>query len=494
MNLTILLDMAADGFGDRVVVGTREAGITAGQLQQLSYGGAAVLRSQGADAVVFLAVNGPAFPVAMFAAARAGVPLIPMNYRLGTDQLDELLAHHPGALGIAEGDQALALARAGIATLTPEQWLLAAAAPAEAVEPDDATAAVLIYTSGTTSTPKCVVLRHSNLVSYVLASVEFAGADDDQAALMSVPPYHIAAVANAITNLFAGRRCLTLENFAPAEWLDLVRTEGITNALVVPTMLARIMQDERGDRSVPTLRTLAYGGARMPVQIIEQALDTWPHVDFVNAYGLTETSSTVAVLGPEDHRAARAADDPAVRARLSSAGKVVPAIEMEIRDPAGEVLPAGTTGRIWVSGEQVSGEYVGSAPAVDARGFFDTRDEGYLDQDGYLFIGGRTDDTIIRGGENIAPAEIEDALLRHAAVIDAVVIGVPDDEWGQRLEAVVVAAPGVDLDPEELRTHVRGLLRSSKTPERIVVWSDLPRTETGKLVRRHVLDRLLSDH
>jgi acyl-CoA synthetase (AMP-forming)/AMP-acid ligase II len=155
------------------------------------------------------------------------------------------------------------------------------------------------------------------------------------------------------------------------------------------------------------------------------------------------------------------------------------------------VLPPNGVGRIWVRGEQVSAEYAGIGRALDARGFFDTRDEGYLDDEGYLFIGGRADDTIIRGAENIAPAEIEDVLLRHPAVSDVVVVGVPDEEWGQRIEAAVVLR--VDATAEELQDHVRGALRGSKTPSRIAFWDELPRTETGKLVRRHALERLMSE-
>ena len=305
---------------------------------------------------------------------------------------------------------------------------------------DENPVAVVIYTSGTTSAPKGVLLRHENLVSYVLGSVEFASADETEAALVSVPPYHIAAVANVITNLYAGRRTLVLEAFAPGEWLRTVREEEVTSAMVVPTMLARIIDSDE-DRSVPTLRSLSYGGAPMPAALIERALREWTGVGFVNAYGLTETSSTVALLGPDDHRAAIESPDPAVRARLSSVGRPLPGIELEIRGPAGEALGAGQSGRICVRGGQVSAEYAGLGRAVDDRGFFDTRDDGFLDADGYLFVSGRTDDTIIRGAENIAPAEIEDVLLRHPAVLDAVVFGVPDQEWGQRIEAAVVAPP-----------------------------------------------------
>jgi acyl-CoA synthetase (AMP-forming)/AMP-acid ligase II len=492
MRLTLLLAMAADGFGERVLVGGRRDGITGAELAVRAHQGAVIVRERGADAILYLAVNGPAFPVALFAAARAGVPLIPVNYRLGQAQLDSLLAKHPNAVGIADADGLTSLERNGIRGMLPAEWLAATggAAPDEPSVPevDDDGPAVVIYTSGTTSEPKGVLLRHSNLVSYVLGSVEFASASDQDVALVSVPPYHIAAVANVITNLYAGRRSMALEAFAPVQWLQTVREEAVTNALVVPTMLTRIIECD-ADKSLPSLRALAYGGAPMPSSAIERALALWPEVDFVNAYGLTETSSTISVLGPDDHRAALGSSDPVVRARLSSVGQVLPGIEL--RGANGEVLGPGLTGSICVRGEQVSAEYAGIGRVVDARGFFDTRDAGHVDGEGFLFIGGRVDDTIIRGAENIAPAEIEDVLLRHPAVLDVAVIGVPDPEWGQRIEAVVVTRVG-GVDAEELRAFTRDALRSSKTPARFWFWEELPRTETGKLVRRRVLDGVLS--
>ncbi|WP_433598210.1 class I adenylate-forming enzyme family protein [Nocardia sp. CA-135953] len=488
MHLTLLLDMAADGFADRGVVGTRSAAITGSRLRELAAGGAELIREANADAVVYLAVNGPAFPVALFAAAIAGVPLVPLNYRLGAEQLDELLANHPHAVTIADEPQTAALARSGRDAVTPREWLdRAAASVPESMEvtPTDAPA-VIIYTSGTTSKPKGVVLRHENLASYVLETVEFGAADQHDAALMSVPPYHIAAVSNVLTNLYAGRRFLTLEVFDPQRWLQTVRTESVTQAMVVPTMLARIMSHD-GDRSVPSLRLLSYGGAKMPLKVIEQALREWPAVDFVNAYGLTETSSTISILGPEEHRAALSSTVAAQRDRLMSAGRPVPSIELVIRDEEGKPVASGETGVIWVRGAQVSSEYAGRGSSVDSQGFFDTRDRGRIDSEGYLFIEGRIDDTIIRGAENIAPAEIEDVLTRHPDVEDAVVVGVPDEEWGQRIEAVVVSRAGARVDGEELRAYVRGLLRGSKTPDRIECWKELPRNVVGKIQRRDVV-------
>ena len=492
MNIALVLDMAADGYGDRRLVGRQADGLTAGELQTLSYGGASAVTAAGAAAVLYLDANGPAFPAALFAAARAGVPLVPLNYRLGSEQLRGLIARTPDAIAIADPRFHPLLREVGVPALTGQQWLAESSSvtAAPVATPEDPGVAVIIYTSGTTSEPKGVLLRHHHLCSYVLGTVEFGSASAKDAALVSVPPYHVAGVANVITNIYAGRRIVPLEQFGDREWLELVRAESITHALVVPTMLARIISRSE-DIAVPSLRSLAYGGAAVPPGVIERALGAWPDVAFVGAYGLTETSSTISILGPAEHRAALASSDPAVRARLASAGLPVPQVEIEIRDDAGAVLPDGATGRIWVRGDQVSGEYAGRRAQLDARGFFDTRDEGYLDVGGYLFIRGRSDDTIIRGGENIAPAEIEDVLLQHAHIADAAVVGVPDAVWGQRLEAVVVARTGHVVSPEDVREFVRARLRHSKTPERVAVWTELPRTDTGKLIRRLVTSELL---
>jgi acyl-CoA synthetase (AMP-forming)/AMP-acid ligase II len=242
---------------------------------------------------------------------------------------------------------------------------------------------------------------------------------------------------------------------------------------------------------LPSLRALSYGGARTPATLLERVMALLPDVDLTNAYGLTETSSTIAVLGPDDHRAA-AAGDPDAKARLSSAGRILPSVEVEVRDADGAVLAPGEPGLIWVRGEQVSGEYRGTGSVVDDDGWFPTRDRGWVDEGGYLFVEGRDDDTIIRGGENVAPAEIEEVLLRHPAVKECAVVGVPDDEWGQRIAAVVVCHQGAGAEAAELQDFVRGALRGSKTPDVVTFVDALPYTETGKLLRRVVLTDVLT--
>jgi acyl-CoA synthetase (AMP-forming)/AMP-acid ligase II len=496
VNVLTLLDMAATGMPDRVGIGRLQAtgsdpaGLTYSALLDRARGGAALVAAHDAQELVYVGVNADDFAVALFAAAWAGVPLVPMNYRLSRDALERLLAHHPNALVVSDLQPPTTAY-----VVTVAQWRAAGAAAAGERSPwsdDPEAVAVLLYTSGTTSEPKAAVLRHRHLMSYLLGSVDFGAADEHEAVIVSVPPYHIAGVSNLLSNVYAGRRVVYLESFTAQGWLDCVRAEAVTHALLVPTMLAKITEHlgQTGIPDVPTLKSLAYGGAKMPIPVLERAIRLFPTVDFVNAYGLTETSSTIAVLGPDDHRAALR-NDPVARARLGSAGRLLPGIEVQIRGPEG-VLPDGSAGDVHVRGEQVSGEYRGVGSHLDNGGWFATRDRGWVDDDGYLFVEGRTDDTIIRGGENIAPAEIEDVLLDHPAVAEAAVVGIPDEHWGQDIAAAVVLRPGQAIAAEELRQWARNRLRGSKTPALVVIREALPQTSTGKVLRRELLADMLA--
>jgi acyl-CoA synthetase (AMP-forming)/AMP-acid ligase II len=447
-----------------------------------------------ASALAYVGTNGLAVPIGLFAAAAAGVPFVPLNYRLSHDQLHDMLVPLGDTLVVAEGEVAAALAARGHHVRDTAEFVATARAGGAAgdVPADGERPAVLLYTSGTTAAPKAAVLRHRHLTSYVIGTVEFAGTGPDEAVLVSVPPYHVAGLANLLSNLYLGRRIVYLTQFDAGAWVAAVRQEGITNAMVVPTMLARICEVVDADGAgLPTLRALSYGGARTPATVLQRVMTLLPDVDLTNAYGLTETSSTIAVLGPDDHRAA-CDGDPVATTRLSSAGRVLPTVEVEVRGGLGDPLSAGEAGEIWVRGEQVSGEYAGREAPLDAEGWFPTRDRGWLDPDGYLFIEGRSDDTIIRGGENIAPAEIEEVLLQHPDIAQCAVVGVPDDEWGQRIAAVVVRRPGTAVDAIEVQAFAHRSLRGSRTPEVVTFAETLPFTETGKLLRRVVQADLLT--
>jgi acyl-CoA synthetase (AMP-forming)/AMP-acid ligase II len=492
VSLAVLLEMAAAGNPERVALGRVQNGITFARFAELAAGGARVLAEEHTGHAVLLGRNGPSMPHLLFAATLAGVPFTPINYRLSGAHLLEQLARLDHPVVIADTEYCNVV-RGHYPTIDTSAFVAASAeaTPLPAVDVDNDSPAVVLFTSGTTSEPKMVPLRHSNLTSYIFSTVAYGSAAEDDAALVTVPPYHIAGIASVLSNVYAGRRVVYLPDFSAVEWLTLVCDERITSAMVVPTMLSRIVEHLEGAIAyAPSLRLISYGGARMPRPVLEKALYSFPRTGFVNAYGLTETSSTIALLSPDDHRIAFAADTDESRARLSSAGKAVPGIEMQIRDDTGDVIGPDLTGELWVRGAQVSGEYLAVGSVLDADGWFPTKDRAWLDAEGYLFIEGRSDDTIIRGGENIAPAEVEDVLMTHEAIVDAAVIGVPDDEWGARLVAVVVPRIGFDVDEASIREFVRARLRGSRTPDNVLFRDELPHTPAGKLLRRQLVDEV----
>ena len=488
LSISLLLEMAVSADPDRTAISWDGNELSAGGLSDLADGGAGVITKAGAQHVVYVGTGAAMLPVLMFAAARAGVPVTPLNYRLSAAGLGELIDRLPQPLVVADMPYLDAVGRAGKYVVSSQVFLreaLTVDPVSTCADPDQV--AVVLFTSGTTSRPKAVELTHANLTSYITQTVEFASAATDDSALIGVPPYHIAGVSAVLSNLYAGRRMVYLPSFDADDWIRLVHDQNITNATVVPTMLDRIIDAlEARPELLPSLRTLAYGGSRVPLPLVRRALNLLPDTGFVNAYGLTETSSTIAVLTPEDHREAEAASDAAVARRLGSVGRAVSGIELQIRDEHGSVLPPDHTGQLWVRGPQVSGRYTEIGSVLDADGFFPTRDVASIDADGYLFIGGRADDTIIRGGENIAPAEIEDVLVEHPDVRQCAVIGVDDPSWGQIIVAAVVPDGQASPDPESLRDYVRTQLRGSRTPDRVVFLDELPANASGKVVRREL--------
>lgn len=498
MNLTMLLDMAADAFGERVALVCGEQTLTYSALREQAQAVASQLTQRKVPYLAFLDVNSPAAPVAIFAAAYAGVTYVPINYRLTARELNELVERVAPAVVVAGKDYAAQLqARADVEIVATGDFMQWRAAEGVTAAPSDdpRSIAVQLFTSGTTGKPKAAILRHENLMSYILGTVEFAAAAEEDAILVTVPPYHIAGISAVLSSTYACRRMVQLEGFDAEAWLDAVRRHGISNAFVVPTMLQRVVEHLQASgeaANLPQLRALAYGGGKMPQSVIEKAMQLLPQVEFTNAYGLTETSSTIAVLGPEDHRAAMASSDPAVRRRLSSVGKATGAVEIQIRDDSGKVLGAEDAGLVFVRGGQVSGEYLQQGSQLDAEGWFPTKDRGYLDVEGYLFLDGRADDVIVRGGENISPGEIEDVLLQHPAVADAACVAMPDEQWGEAVAAAIVLKPGAQASVAELQDCVKQKLRSSRVPQRIVFKSELPYNELGKVLRRVIRQEFVS--
>ena len=492
MNISLLLQMAADADPERIGLVCDGSRWSYQQLWCAAQHAAVLVRESGCEYVGLLDESSEAAPIALFGAALAGVPYVPLNYRLADADLAALLERISPALLIGDIERVARLSPGhSLQCLARDAFratVSAASEPSTSIPETDQEVAAQIFTSGTTAAPKAALLKHANLMSYILGTVEFMSADPDDAALISVPPYHIAGISALMSSIYSMRRMLLLPAFDPDHWLQLATAEGATHAFVVPTMLQRIVErlDAGVDADLSRLRNVAYGGGRMPQELIESALNRLPDTGFTNAYGLTETSSTIALLGPEDHRQALASADPTVRARITSVGQPLPTIELEIRDDQGNCVAAGEVGEIYVRGEQVSGQYR-ERSALDADGWFPTRDTGWLDHDGYLFLGGRADDIIVRGGENISPSEIEDVLRSHPAIADAAALGIPSNEWGEAVAAVITIAPAQQApSDEELKTLVRDRLRSSRVPEVIKTMDALPYNEMGKLLRREL--------
>lgn len=435
------------------------------------------------ERVGYFTENHQVMPAALFGAALAGTQFVPMNYRLSSDQIEAQLARIAPAVVITDRDMHVDNIRdiLPVDALTGDHY--------EGEAPDvDGGVAVELFTSGTTGEPKSAILKHDNLMAYIFGTVEFMSAEENEAALLAVPPYHIAGIAAVLSSTYAGRKMVQLPHFTAEAWIDLAKRENVTNAFLVPTMLQRIVELAGEDLDLPLLKNVAYGGGKMPRQTIEAAMKLLPHVNFTNAYGLTETSATICMLGPDDHREAFTSKDPAIKRRLGSAGMPIPSIELQIRSEEGALCGAEETGLVWVRGDQVSGEYKGLGSQLDADGWFLTKDRGFVDAGGYLFIDGRADDVIVRGGENISPGEIEDVVRAHAAIKDVAAVAVADVEWGEAVGLAVVCTG--DISDDEICAMVKSQLRSSRLPSVIHRMDELPYNETGKLLRRVIRDQL----
>jgi acyl-CoA synthetase (AMP-forming)/AMP-acid ligase II len=456
--------------------------------------------------VAALHTNSHRYVEAYYATAMLGGVFVPVNYRAKQHELDHMLrASEASVLLLGERYRtAVEALRSGLPALATmvgfdgpaegvldyETVLRGAAPREEEAEVDDADTTILMFTSGTTSLPKGVMLTYGDFSAYVTANVELADGTPRGAALLCAPLYHIAGATNMMTTLWTGRRLVVMPQFEARAWLDTVERERITHAFVVPTMMKHLLDEpDLERRDLGSLEVLAYGGAPMPFPVIRRAIEKFPKsVGFVNAFGQTETTSTLTVLGPDDHRldGGPAAIERTLR-RLRSIGRPLPDVEVRIVDEAGQLLGPEEVGEIHVRTPRAMKGYAGAKDSpFTADGWLPTRDLGWIDGDGYLFIAGRKDDMIIRGGENIAPAEIEAVLGAHPAVEEVAVVGLPDEEWGQRVGAFVVLRPGEETAEPALIEFCRERLASFKKPDVVRFLAELPKNPMGKVLRREL--------
>jgi acyl-CoA synthetase (AMP-forming)/AMP-acid ligase II len=457
------------------------------------------------DVLAILDTNSHIYVASYYAAAKAGLTFLPLNYRAKEPELEYMINTAKARILLAgdrygelvnrlaprlQGTQLVAAGQ-GDGGMPRLGDLLAKAEPDESeAEVEDEDVSVLMYTSGTTSLPKGVMLSFRDFTAYVTANVEMADGSERGAFLVCAPFYHIAGTTAMMTNLWTGRKMIVMPQFEPRLWLDLVQKERVTHAFVVPTMMKQLLDEPAFSQTdLSSLTNLAYGGAPMPIAVIRRAIDAFPSsVGFVNAYGQTETTSSLTILGPDDHRIRGTPDEVELKLkRLNSIGKPLPDVEIRVRDDGNNFLPSGEVGEIIIRTPRIMKGYAGREDdAALPEGWRATGDLGWVDDDGYVFFAGRKDDMIIRGGENIAPAEIETILMSHPAVDEAAVIGIPSVEWGQTVKAFIVLRPGQNAGTQELQEFCRTRLASFKRPEEIAFIDALPKNPLGKILRKEL--------
>jgi acyl-CoA synthetase (AMP-forming)/AMP-acid ligase II len=431
----------------------------------------------------------------LLAAASLGVVTVSINWRLASDELAYILADCQPRIVFAGADVAASSTEfadvhadnrviiVGGDGDQYEQFLATArgvpAAPA--VRPEDHT--LVVYSSGTTGRPKGVLISQRALIEHAVCLESYWPLSADDTNFLAAPLFHVAGLSQAMWGIHAGARTIFSSEMSVAAVIDAIAT-GASHAMLVAPVLAALIaaHDSVGD-VVGRLKYLGYGAAPTPVALVQRAAALWPEVNLVQAYGQTELSGLATYLSPDDHR------DSAHPQRLASVGAVVAGVEARVTDlSTGAILPADEQGELWFRSRYCMSGYLNrpddTAQTLSADGWLRTGDVGHVDADGYVYIDDRLKDMIISGGENVYSSEVERVLYEHPAVIEAAVIGVPDEQWGESVKAfVTVSNP---LRTEEVIEFCRGRLAGYKCPKVVEFVTALPRNAAGKVLKREL--------
>jgi acyl-CoA synthetase (AMP-forming)/AMP-acid ligase II len=448
--------------------------------------------------IAYLGKNSDAYFELVFGAAKIGAVMTPINWRLAPPEVAYILADS-GAEALFLGPEFLGLARGlptgGLRAVIHmegddgayEAWRDAqdSSDPGVAVGWEDV--ALQLYTSGTTGHPKGAMLPNRALLElralHATSDMGWNRWTTDDVSLVAMPVSHIGGTGWGIMGLYNGAKGVVAREFDPNAVLDFIERDRISKIFMVPAAMQIVLRNPRArEVDYSRVKYVLYGASPIPLDLLKEAMEVFG-CGFVQMYGMTETSGTIVALPPEDHLAAGGP-------RMRSAGKALPGVELAILDEGGRRLPPHEVGEIAIrSAANMIGYWnlpEATARTIDAEGWLRSGDAGYLDEDGYLFIHDRVKDMIISGGENVYPAEVENAVYGHPDVAEVAVIGVPDPKWGEAVKAVVVRKPGHEPTPEEIIAWARQRIAGFKAPKSVDFIDALPRNASGKILRREL--------
>jgi long-chain acyl-CoA synthetase len=434
----------------------------------------------------------------LFATSKIGAVLVPLNWRLAVPELAQIVADAGAPVLIAGetfAETAAALAGARSATLRVlevgpayERWIAAHDPVDPGARGASGDTVVQMYTSGTTGVPKGVLTTHRNLAAAAETSPLW-GFDAETVSLTPLPMFHIGGIGWTFLGLWNGATTILVSAFEPEAALDVLEHQRVTNAVFIPTMLQMLAAvPGAAERDFSALRSIAYGASPITTPVLKAALRTF-HCALFGIYGLTETTGAAVQLDAADH------DPGGPREHLlRSVGRPYPWVQLRIVDPdTGVACGPNEVGEVWLRAPNVMAGYFNrpeeTAAALTADGWLRTGDGGHLDARGYLFLTDRIKDMIVSGGENVFPVEVEEALAQHPAVDQVAVIGVPDERWGETVKALVVLRTGAVASAGELTAFARERLAGYKLPRSVDFVSELPRTPSGKVLKRELRER-----